>query len=140
MNREQAEHILDAYLSTCYAVDADGIYPETDSKKARDSLREVIIDAMAEYRSEPSTTWPGITLPLTSYPTNCDGSPKVTYTCGDRVRYDGEIVELGKCIKAQETCPDYTPKVTCTGMTVSTVDGTTMAVGYQDGVVKVVGA
>ena len=73
MNREQAEHILDAYLSTCYAVDADGIYPETDSKKARDSLREVILDAMTEYRSKPTTTWPGITIP-----TDC--TPKVTWT------------------------------------------------------------
>ena len=145
MNREQAEHILDAYLSTCYAVDADGIYPDTESEKARDALREVILDAMTEYRSQP-TTWPGITIPSTSHPTNWDGSPKVTYTGGERVRYDGEIVELGKCIKAQATCPDYTPKVTCTGIdpafnanTVSTVDGMAMAVGYQDGVVKVVG-
>ena len=79
MNREHAEHILDAYLSTCYAVDADGMYPDTDSKKARDSLREVILDAMTEYRSKP-TTWPGITVSPTSYPTNWDGTPKVTCT------------------------------------------------------------
>lgn len=111
MNREQAEHILDAYLSTCYAVDADGIYPETDSKKARDSLREVILDAMTEYRSKP-TTWPGITIPTTSYPTNWDGTPKVTCTGID---------------------PAFNTN------TVSTVDGMAMAVGYQDGVVKVVG-
>lgn len=111
MNREQAEHILDAYLSTCYAVDADGIYPETDSKKARDSLREVILDAMTEYRSKP-TTWPGITLPSTSYPTNWDGTPKVTCTGID---------------------PAFNAN------TVSTVDGTATIVGYQDGVVKVVG-
>lgn len=56
MNREQAERILDAYLSTCYAVDADGIYPDTESEKTRDALREVILDAMTEYRSKP-TTW-----------------------------------------------------------------------------------
>ncbi len=110
MNREQAEHILDAYLSTCYAVDADGIYPETDSKKARDSLREVILDAMTEYRSKP-TTWPGITVSPTRIPTNWDGTPKVTCTGID---------------------PAFNTN------TVSTVDSMAMAVGYQDGVVKVV--
>lgn len=128
MNREQAENILEAYIN----MECGG-----GDNKARQSLREVILDAMTEYRSKP-TTWPGITIPS-------DGIPKVTYTGGERVRYDGEIVELGKCIKAQATCPDYTPKVTWTGVdptlnsnTVSTVDGMAMAVGYQDGVVKVV--
>lgn len=139
MNREQAEHILDAYLLTCRKIDADGIYPDSESEKARDALREVILDVMTEYRSKPSSTWHAITLPV-------DSTPKVTYTGGERVRYDGEIVELGKCIKAQATCPDYTPKVTCTGIdpafnanTVSTVDGLAMEVGYHDGVVRVVG-
>ena len=93
MNREHAEHILDAYLSTCYAVDADGMYPETDSKKARDSLREVILDAMTEYRSKPTTTWPGITLPSTNYPRDWDYA-----------------------LEPQVICSDCTPKVTCTGI------------------------
>lgn len=79
MNREQAEHILEAYINLeCGAGD----------NKARQSLREVILDAMTEYRSNPTTTWPGITLgkPLVTYtgtgdvPTNWDGTPKVTCT------------------------------------------------------------
>lgn len=150
MNREQAEHILDAYLLTCRKIDADGIYPDSESEKARDALREVILDAMTEYRVKsnyPSITYPYATwVDTTKLPTNWDDTPKVTYMGGDRVRYDGEIVELGKCIKAQATCPDYTPKVTCTGIdpafnanTVSTVDGLAMEVGYHDGVVRVVG-
>ena len=68
MNREQAENILEAYIN----MECGG-----GDNKARQSLREVILDAMTEYRSKP-TTWPGITLPSTSYPTNWDGSPKVT--------------------------------------------------------------
>ena len=110
MNREQAEHILDAYLLTCRKIDADGIYPDTESENVRDALREVILDAMTEYRSKP-TTWPGITVSPTSYPTNWDGTPKVTCTGID---------------------PAFNNN------TVSTVDGMAMAVGYQDGVVKVV--
>lgn len=101
MNREQAENILEAYIN----MECGG-----GDNKARQSLREVILDAMTEYRSKP-TTWPGITLPLTSYPTNWDGTPKVTCTGID---------------------PAFNTN------TVSTVDGMAMAVGYQDGVVKVV--
>lgn len=111
MNREQAEHILDAYA--CMRI------REYD-KDASDALREVILDAMTEYRSKPTTTWPGITLPSTNYPRDWDYA-----------------------LKPQTICPDYTPKVTWTGVdptqnisTVSTVDGTAI---YQDGVVKVVG-
>lgn len=120
MNREQAEHILDAYLLTCRKIDDDGIYPDSESEKARDALREVILDVMTEYKSKPITL-PGITLPSTNYPRDWDYA-----------------------LKPQTTCPDYTPKVTYTidpafnTNTVSTVDGTAMAVGYQDGVVKVV--
>lgn len=62
MNRQQAEHILDAYISMCYAVDADG---SSDAKKAKCSLREVILDAMTEYRSSGITVSPGITWPAT---------------------------------------------------------------------------
>lgn len=81
MNRDQAEHILDAYLSICHAVDADGIHPDTDYKGAQNALREVILDAMAEYRSKPTTTWPNITLPMASHPPQSwDGTPKVTCT------------------------------------------------------------
>lgn len=75
MNREQAEHILDAYVE----MECNG-----GDNKARQSLRDVILDAMTQYK--PSTTqgitWPhGITVPATaptSYPTNWDGTPKVT--------------------------------------------------------------
>ena len=94
MNREQAENILEAYIN----MECGG-----GDNKARQSLREVILDAMTEYRSRP-TTWPGITIPS-------DGTPKVTWTGID---------------------PAFNAN------TVSTVDGTAMAVGYQDGVVKVV--
>ena len=104
MNREQAEHILDAYLSVCHKVYVDGIYPDTESEKVRDALREVILDAMTDYRSK-QITLPGITI-------STDGTPKVTWTGIDP---------------------------TSNTNTVSTVDGTAMAVGYQDGVVKVVG-
>lgn len=71
MNREQAQHILDAYVEMeCAGGDS----------KARQSLREVILDAMTEYRSKPNTTWTGITIPTTDYPRNWDGTPKVTCT------------------------------------------------------------
>ena len=113
MNREQAEHILDAYVR---------MRMRESDKDASDALHEVILDAMTEYKSKPTTTWPGITLPSTNYPSDWDYA-----------------------LKPQTICPDYTPKVTCTGIdptsntnTVSTVDGMAMAVGYQDGVVKVV--
>lgn len=52
MNREQAQHILDAYISMCYAVDADG---NSDAKKAKCALREVILDAMTKYKSSTIT-------------------------------------------------------------------------------------
>lgn len=100
MNREQAEHILEAYIDMeCGGGDS----------KARQSLREVILDAMTEYRSKPTTTWPDITLPAMSYPIDWGGTTKVTIN------------------------PAFGAN------TVSTVDGTAMAVGCQDGVVKVTG-
>lgn len=68
MNREQAEHILEAYIN----MECGG-----GDNKARQSLREVILDAMTEYRSKPTTTWPGITLPGTYVN---DHTPKVTWT------------------------------------------------------------
>lgn len=84
MNREQAERILDAYVHMMMR-DSD--------KDASDALREVILDVMSEYRSNPTTIYPGITLgkPLVTYtgtgdvPTNWDGTPKVTCTGIDPV-------------------------------------------------------
>ena len=64
MNREQAENILEAYVT----LECDG-----GDNKARISLREVILDAMTEYR--PKQTWSGITLP--NVPCR-DYVPKVT--------------------------------------------------------------
>lgn len=65
MNRQQAEHILDAYLSMYYAVKADGMHPDRDMAEASESLREVILDAMTEYKSSGITVSPGITWPAT---------------------------------------------------------------------------
>ena len=73
MNREQAENILEAYVT----LEVDG-----GDNKARMSLREVILDAMTEYRA--NTPKPGITYPFVTWvdnskmPTNWDGTPKVT--------------------------------------------------------------
>ena len=55
MNREQAENILDAYV----------LLSANKNKAASDSLREVILDAMTEYRSSGVTVSPGITWPVT---------------------------------------------------------------------------
>lgn len=69
MNREQAGHILDAYINLeCGSGD----------NNARASLREVVLDAMTEYRQSEHAQWPGITFATESYPTNWDGTPKVT--------------------------------------------------------------
>ena len=57
MNREQAEHLLDAYLDM---ENSDG------DSKARQSLREVILDAMTSYR-------------IVSYPNISSTKPIVTY-------------------------------------------------------------
>lgn len=45
MNRRQAENILDAYV----------LLSTTNAKAASDSLREVILDSMVEYRTYPIT-------------------------------------------------------------------------------------
>lgn len=77
MNREQAEHILDAYVR---------MRMRESEKDASDALREVILDAMIEYKINSSTTWPGITLTGTCVktgsnpPMDWDGTPKVTCT------------------------------------------------------------
>lgn len=75
MNREQAENILEAYIN----MECGG-----GDNKARASLREVILDAMTEYRVKsnyPSITYPYATwvdTTKTNLPTNWDGTPKVT--------------------------------------------------------------
>lgn len=74
MNREQAEHILDAYVEMeCAGGD----------NKARQSLREVILDAMTGYRvtSTPSITLPNtypLTVPNVTQPTPNYIKPIVT--------------------------------------------------------------
>ena len=74
MNREQASNILDAYVSVCYALDADG-NTDSDAKKARKSLREVILDAMTGVRYYP-ITYPNIT----TSPSTMPYKPNVTWT------------------------------------------------------------
>lgn len=69
MNREQAENILEAYINM-ERVGGDS--------KARQSLREVILDAMTEYKSQIVSTYPRITLPV-------DNTPKVTWTGYDTI-------------------------------------------------------
>ena len=61
MNRQQEEHILDAYVR---------IRMNEADKDASDALRAVILDAMTQYK--PST----ITVPNITYPSY----PKITYT------------------------------------------------------------
>jgi len=75
MNRQQAEHILDAYLN----LECGG-----GDNKSRQSLREVILDAMIECKTS-GNPWTYPTKPLVihtekEYPTNWDGTPKVTCT------------------------------------------------------------
>ena len=62
MNRKQSEHILDAYIE---------MERVEGNEKARQSLREVILDAMSEYRYTTLTS-PNIisspSIPTTSKP------------------------------------------------------------------------
>ncbi len=71
MNREQAGHLLDAYVRMMMR----------DPDEATDALREVILDAMTSYRA----TTPGITLqgayPLT-VPNVINNKPIVTCNAG----------------------------------------------------------
>lgn len=74
MNRQQAEHILDAYTD---------MHRECGSEDACvESLREVILDAMTSYRvtTTPSITWPN-TYPLT-VPNVIHNKPIVTCDAG----------------------------------------------------------
>lgn len=66
MNREHAEHLLHAYVRMRMS--------EFDPD-ASDALREVILDAMTEYKA---TTYPGITYPKITLPS--DNKPWVTFT------------------------------------------------------------
>ena len=67
MNRQQAEHILDAYLQTVKFV---------DDEEPSIALREVILDAMTEYRSStitaPNITYPQITPSFGKPITTCE--------------------------------------------------------------------
>lgn len=67
MNRQQAEHILDAYVQTVKFV---------DDEEPSVALREVILDAMTEYRSST------ITVPNITYPQITPNYGKPIVTCG----------------------------------------------------------
>ncbi len=59
MNRQQAENILDAYIAMSYATDG------VKTKRAMESMREVILDAMTTTVYTPITVQPGtVTAPL----------------------------------------------------------------------------
>ena len=69
MNRKQAEHLLDAYVN----LENGG-----GDNKARQSLREVILDAMESYQSY---SYPIITT--TNHPSITWGKPVVTRNASD---------------------------------------------------------
>lgn len=80
MNRQQAEHILDAY--TMMARASMESQEEADAKHA---LREVILDAMTNCNvTTPSITWPN-TQPFTTFtkPNVINNRPIVTCNTGD---------------------------------------------------------
>jgi len=63
MNRQQAEHILDAYVGMKYW---------NSDNQATDVLREVVLDAMTTERvvkEQVVSTYPRITIPTTENPT-----------------------------------------------------------------------
>lgn len=66
MNRQQAEHILDAYVQTVKFV---------DDEEPSVALREVILDAMTEYKTY---SYPSITYPMTTPNINPKPYPFVT--------------------------------------------------------------
>jgi hypothetical protein len=71
INRKQAEHLLDAYVN----LENGG-----GDNKARQSLREVILDAMEGYQSY---SYPIITT--TNHPNITWGKPVVTCDASDKV-------------------------------------------------------
>ena len=86
ITRTQAEHLLDAYLKITYHYNESG---GNYAHQAMKSLREVILDAMTEYRTSTVSTYPDITLPYT-HVTNPTYKPIVTCdtvnhnTCAER--------------------------------------------------------
>ena len=76
MNRQQAEHILDAYAR---------MRMRGGDEEAVDALREVILDVMTTERvvkEQVVSTYPRITLPTTENPTYGNLN---TVTCGTKV-------------------------------------------------------
>jgi len=69
MNRQQAEHLLDAYVEL---KDMGSDCPLC----AIDALREVILDVMTEYRTST------ITVPHITYPQTTPNWGKTIVTCG----------------------------------------------------------
>lgn len=67
MNRQQAEHTLDAYVQTIKFV---------DDEEPSMALREVILDAMTEYKTAT------ITGPNITYPQITPNYGKPIVTCG----------------------------------------------------------
>lgn len=100
MNRQQAEHILDAYIEL--ELDTEG----TTSRDAIDALRDVILDAMTEYKST-SNPW------TITYPPK----PLVTYTTADKMP------------TVQATCAGIDPAFSTT-----TAHGTVYVNGHVQGV------
>lgn len=72
MNRQQAGHILDAYVQTVKFV---------DDEEPSVALREVILDAMTEYKTL-TTTVPSTTIPSITYPQTTPNWGKNIVTCG----------------------------------------------------------
>ena len=66
MNRQQAEHILDAYVR---------LRMQGGDEEASGALREVVLDAMTSYRVVP------ITAPNVSDSTNWPYNQKTIVTC-----------------------------------------------------------
>ena len=75
MNREQAEHILDAFIEI-HSAYKTGNRQSVSVDKAYEAMREVILDAMTGYR--PST----ITVPNITYPQITPNYGKPIVTCG----------------------------------------------------------
>ncbi len=76
MNREQAGHILDAYVRMRMRENED---------ESAEALREVILDAMTNCNvTTPSITWPN-TQPFTTFtkPNVINNRPIVTCNTGD---------------------------------------------------------
>ena len=73
MNREQAKNILDAYVSMKKFI-------SDESDDCSEALREVILDAMTEYKviPYPNISYPVSTKPIITY----TGESTNGYACG----------------------------------------------------------